>query len=125
MLSDVLFYLGAVVIFLWGSAHLAATPPIVKGFGEISLDNRRIITMEAAAEGLSLDFIGLLVITTTIMKNDAEHLANGIYLLSAAVLFVMAGLSWMTGAKTPILPMKICPIIKTCVASVWIIALII
>lgn len=125
MLSDVLFYLGAIVIFLWGSAHIAATPPIVKGFGEISLDNRRIITMEAAAEGLSLGFIGLLVITTTLLKDDSDQLANGIYLLSAVALFVMAGLSWMTGAKTPILPMKICPIIKTCVGCLWTVAVII
>ena len=47
---------------LWGIAHLFATRAVVKGFGEISKDNKKIITMEWIVEGVSLIFIGTLVV---------------------------------------------------------------
>jgi hypothetical protein len=42
----ILSYLGAVLTGLWGVAHLFPTKAVVEGFGDISVDNRRIITME-------------------------------------------------------------------------------
>jgi hypothetical protein len=46
MLIQILLYVGSGVIFLWGVGHIIPTRSIVKDFGEISADNRRIITME-------------------------------------------------------------------------------
>ncbi len=60
-MAGFLFYTGSAVIFLWGVGHLIPTPGIVKGFGPLSEDNRRIITMEWIAEGMTLCFIGVLV----------------------------------------------------------------
>ena len=46
MINDILLYVGSVIIFLWGLGHLIPTKSIVSGFGKISGDNKKIITME-------------------------------------------------------------------------------
>jgi hypothetical protein len=48
-MSETLLYSGSAVIFLWGLGHLFPTKPIVEGFGPISADNKRIITIVAIA----------------------------------------------------------------------------
>jgi len=53
-----LLYAGAGVIFLWGVGHLMPTRGVVLGFGDLSPDNTRIITMEWMAEGLT--FVSLV-----------------------------------------------------------------
>ena len=40
MASDVLLYVGAGVITVWGVAHIVPTKSVVKGFGEISEENK-------------------------------------------------------------------------------------
>lgn len=45
MLADILIYVGGGIVFLWGIAHVAPTKRVVKGFGPISTDSRRLITM--------------------------------------------------------------------------------
>ena len=62
MTNEVLLYTGSALSIVWGIAHLAPTRAVVKDFGDISADNRRIITMEWLAEGFTLIFIGLLVL---------------------------------------------------------------
>jgi hypothetical protein len=110
---------GSALIIAWGLSHIVATRPIVEGFGELSVANRRIITMEAAAEGLALAFIGLLVLLTTIVGDPDAREATVVYVTSAAALLVMAALSTATGARTAILPMKLCPVIKTATAALF------
>jgi hypothetical protein len=90
---------------------------VVKGFGPISVDNRRIITMEWVAEGLMLIFLGVLTLLVTALTDQPDRTAILVYRLSAAMLVVMAGLTMATGAKTSILPMKICPLVKTAAAG--------
>ena len=58
MVNIVLLYVGAGLTAIWGIAHLFPTSSVVKGFGEISADNKNIITMEWIVEGVSLIFIG-------------------------------------------------------------------
>ena len=60
MMNEVLLYTGAGIITAWGIAHLVPTAAIVNGFGAISADNKKIITMESIAEGLTLIFLGAL-----------------------------------------------------------------
>ncbi len=43
MLKQVLLYSGSAFILFWGVAHLFPTRSVVSGFGEISIDNKRII----------------------------------------------------------------------------------
>ncbi len=122
MAFEFLLYIGASIITIWGIAHIIPTKSIVKGFGEISEDNRRIITMEWIAEGITFIFIGILVIFVTAFGDFIELTPAIVYLCSAGILLIMAIVSLFTGARTSILPMKICPIIKSIVAILFIVA---
>jgi len=122
MASDVLAYLGASVIAAWGIAHIAPTRGVVAGFGAISDDNRRIILMEWAAEGLTLAFIGLLVLLITALHGSEDSVSRTVYRVSAAMLLVMALWTLLTGARTSIVPIKICPAVKTAAATLFLIA---
>ena len=68
MTPTVLLYLGSIVITLWGVSHIIPTKSVVAGFGTLSSDNYRIITMEWVAEGLTIIFIGLLVLAPKILR---------------------------------------------------------
>lgn len=117
-----LLFGGAVAIFLWGVGHLVPTRGIVEGFGPISQENRRIIAMEWLIEGLTLCFLGVLVaVTSAVLGAEAEatHLVTR---ACAAMLLVLAVVSALTGARTSVLPMKLCPVVKTTVAAVFLAA---
>jgi hypothetical protein len=110
MFGQILIYSGSAFILFWGIAHLFPTRSVVSGFGEISADNKRIITMEWIIEGIALIFIGAInAIVTAIDHTSTISLA--IYLSSAVVLIVLAFVSLLTGFKISFLPFKLCPVI--------------
>ena len=110
MLNQILLYSGSAFISFWGVAHLFPTKSVVAGFGDISVDNKRIITMEWLTEGIALAFIGFInAIVTAIDHTSSISLA--IYLSSAIVLIVLAFVSLFTGFKISFLPYKLCPVI--------------
>lgn len=109
-MQNILIYLGAGLTVLWGITHLIPTKNVVAGFGEISADNRQIITMEWIVEGISLIFIGSLVVVVTII--DAEAAVSGVvYIASAVGLLALALVSLFTGFKVRFLPFRLCPFI--------------
>ena len=112
MVNLVLLYLGAAFTALWGISHLFPTRSVVKGFGTISVDNQRIITMEWIVEGVSLIFIGVLVAMVTII-DPTSSVSKAMYLLSALGLLVLAMVSLFTGFKIKFLPFRLCPVIFT------------
>ena len=119
MINDIMLYTGSALIALWGIAHIVPTKSVVSGFGSISEDNKRIITMEWVAEGLTLCFIGLLVLFITVLGGSQNPVSIIVYRISALMLLVMVVLSLFTGARTSIIPIKICPIVKTIVAVLF------
>lgn len=121
MMSNALLYIASAIIILWGIGHIIPTKSIVAGFGAVSRDNRLIITMEWIAEGLTLCFIGVLVLTVTIFSETQSLVSGIVYRVSAAMLLIMAVLTLVTGAKTSIVPIKICPFVKTVVAILFIV----
>jgi hypothetical protein len=116
----VLCYLGAALCALWGIAHVIPTRQVVDAFGDISADNRKIITMEWLAEGAMLMFIGALVIVSTAINHNSD-VARAAYALSAAGLGSLTVVSLFTGFKVKALPFKLCPPIFT-IAAVLILA---
>jgi len=110
MINLVLLYLGAALTVLWGVAHLFPTSPVVKGFGAISIDNQRIITMEWIVEGVSLIFFGALVATVTFV-DPMTAVSKAVFMLTVIGLFVLATVSLFTGSKVNFLPYKLCPFI--------------
>lgn len=110
MTNYIFLYIGSLLTVSWGVAHLFPTKSVVAGFGDISLDNRHIITMEWIVEGVSLIFIGVLVSVVTFI--DAEStVATGVYVVSALGLIVLAIVSLLTGFKINFAPFKLCPFI--------------
>ncbi|MGD9179975.1 MAG: hypothetical protein PVF26_13645 [Desulfobacterales bacterium] len=112
MMNLMLLYLGSGLTVIWGVAHLFPTKSVVQGFGEISIDNKRIITMEWIIEGLALIFIGVLVAAATVI-DPSNTVATAVYFISALMLLVMAVVSLFTGFKISFLPFKLCPFIFT------------
>jgi hypothetical protein len=119
MLNDILLYIGSGIIIVWGIAHIAPTKGVIAGFGDISADNLRIITMGWIAEGLTFCFIGALVLLTTLLGWSQEYVSIIVYRASAVMLVVLAVLSQLTGARTAVLPMRLCPYVKTVVAVLF------
>jgi len=112
MINQVLLYLGSLFLFLWGTAHLFPTKSVVEGFGNISLDNKRIITMEWIIEGLALIFIAGVVASVTYLDYTSV-ISRAIYWLSFVMLNTLSVVSLFTGFKVNFLPFKLCPIIFT------------
>ena len=111
--STFMLLTGSLVIIGWGFAHLSATRAVLKGFGEITTDNRLLVLMEWLAEGLTLCFLGLLVLTMTILGGKMNPFAALVCRLSSLMLLTLAGLSLLTGAKSSLIPLKISPWAKT------------
>jgi len=118
-MGDLLLYVGSAVTTVWGIAHIVPAKSVVAGFGPISGDNKRIITMEWIAEGLALCFIGLLVLSVTVWGGPQNQVSLIVYRASAVMLIIMAVLTSLTGARTSILPIKICPLVKTAAAILF------
>ena len=110
MLSTTLIFIGSILTIVWGAAHIFPTSSVIRGFGNISLDNQRIIRMEWLNESLTLFFIGVLNIIIALI-NSGMYLPGIVHLLSAVMLFAMAILSLFTGARSNFLPFRFCPVI--------------
>ena len=121
LLADILLYVGSVIVTIWGIAHIIPAKAVVKGFGEISDDNRKLITMEWVAEGLALCFIGILVLLVTALGGSLDKASALVYRISAGMLLIMAMWTSLTGARTSVIPIKICPFVKTLVAILFIV----
>jgi hypothetical protein len=119
MTNQVLLYLGSSFLFFWGAAHLFPTRSVVRGFGDISSDNKRIITMEWIVEGLALMFIAAVVASVTYF-DYASAISRTVYWLSFVMLNTLSGVSLFTGFKVNFLPYKLCSVIFT-TASVLIV----
>lgn len=110
MTGEILIYIGSFIVFGWGTAHLFPTRNIVNGFGEISSDNKYIITMEWIIEGISLIFIGFLVASVTYI-DSTNIISAWIYWISFGMLNILSIVSVFTGFKNSFIMFKLCPFI--------------
>jgi len=117
--NEILIYIGSAIIILWGIAHLIPTRAIVKGFGDISADNKKVLAMEIIAEGLTLIFLGLVPLLFIIMSDGENVTVNRIISACALMLLAMALLTLFTGARTSVIWYKICPAVKTVAAVLF------
>jgi len=112
MINNLLLYLASFLTVGWGVVHLFPTKNVVKGFGDISLDNQRVITMEWINEGATLIFIGALTAAVTLV-DPASLVARTVYWLAIIMLNALSIISLFTGFKVNFLPYRLCPIIFT------------
>jgi hypothetical protein len=112
MNGNLFLYLASLLLVVWGVAHLFPTKNVVIGFGDISLDNQRVITMEWINEGVTLIFIGLLTAAVTIV-DPASLVTRTVYWLAIIMLNALSIISLFTGFRVNFLPYRLCPIIFT------------
>jgi hypothetical protein len=110
MLDRIFIYSGSAFIAFWGIAHLFPTRSVVSEFGDISVDNKRIITMEWIIEGIALIFMGSINAAVTAIDHTSS-ISFVIYLSSVVALIILAFVSFLTGFKISFLPFKLCPVI--------------
>ena len=112
MVNQVLLYVGSFFLLFWGVAHLFPTRSVVEGFGDISPDNKRIITMEWIVEGVSLIFIAVVVCAATYIDYTGA-VSRAVYWIAFVTLNVLSLVSLFTGFRVDFLPFKLCPVIFT------------
>jgi hypothetical protein len=111
-MNSILLYISSFLLFTWGTAHLFPTKNVVKGFGEISADNKNIIAMEWINEGATLIFLGILVLVIT-LADPAQAISRLVYICVFGFLNVLSLISIFTGFRVNFLPFKLCPFIFT------------
>jgi len=109
-MNQVVLYIASALTGLWGVAHLFATKGVVAGFGDISTDNRRVITMEWIVEGVALLSVAAFVVAATTVQADAA-VSSAVYAVAVGTLIVLAVVSLFTGFKVAFLPYRLCPFI--------------
>jgi len=109
MLDNVLLYLGAAILFVWGVAHIVPTRNVVAGFGPLSEDNRINITMEWVAEGLALAFVGALAALVTSVGGADDPVRRVVVWAIAAFCVLMGAWTFVAGRRSTILPIRLCP----------------
>lgn len=108
-MSSVLAYVAAGLVGLWGVAHAVPTRAVVAGFGDISTDNRRVLVQEWLAEAVTMWALAGLVLGVTLGGEPAT--AALVYRITAGALLALALLTAVTGARTPVVWFKICPVL--------------
>ena len=68
--------------------------------------------MEWVAEGLALIFLGVLPGVFILAMGPSEQATRIACRAAAAMLLVMASWTAVTGARTAIVPIKLCPVVK-------------
>jgi hypothetical protein len=120
MTGYILLLSGSFIIIGWGIFHIVPTKRLVKFFGSISEEKKCIIIMEWVVEGFTLGFIGILVLLVTLLKDaSSTPVSTVVYRASALMLVVMAAWTGVTGARTSIVPIKLCPVVKTLIAILF------
>jgi hypothetical protein len=107
--ARLLAYLAGAIIALWGVAHAVPTRQVLAAFAPITTDNRRIVAQEWLAEALTMWGIAATVIVVT--ATGGTDAGVWVYRVAAGLLISLATLTALTGARTPVVWFKICPVL--------------
>jgi len=119
--NDALAYVAAAMVALWGVAHVIPTRQVLAGFEPITADNRRVILQEWLAEAFTMWGVAAVVVVATVMV-EGHDVTIWIYRVAAGLLVALALLTGFTGARTPVIWFKICPVLLTASAALLIAA---
>jgi hypothetical protein len=115
--SAVLAYVAAGFVGLWGVAHVLPTAQVLRGFSDTSRDNRLVVTQEWVAEGMTMWFTAAVVVLAAALGGSHHALVDWLYRASAIMLIALAALTAVTGARTPVVFFKICPVLQSAAAA--------
>jgi hypothetical protein len=116
-----LAYAAAAITGLWGVAHAIPTRQVLAGFEPVTANNRRVLAQEWLAEAFTMWGLAALVITVTAVAGGTSA-GDWVYRISAALLLALAALTATTGARTPVIWFKICPLLLSISATLLILA---
>jgi hypothetical protein len=121
-MAAILAYVAAAVVAVWGVAHAVPTGQVLAGFAPVTADNRRIILQEWLAEAFTMWGVAAVVIAVT-AAGGADASARGwVYRVAAGLLVALATLTALTGARTPVIWFKICPVLLAGSAALLVVA---
>ncbi len=110
-MASTLAYTASAIVGLLGLAHAIPTRQVLAGSEPITTDNRRVALQEWLAEALAMWGFGALVITVTVVGGAGAQSTQWVYRITAGVLVAFAVLTGLTGARTPVIWFKICPVV--------------
>ena len=116
-MNAVLAYLSAGLIAAWGVAHAIPTRQVLAGFSPITPDNRRIIQQEWLAEAITMWGLAAVIIAATAAGGTNADVRAWVYRAASALLIALAALTAFTGARTPVIWFKICPVLLSVSAA--------
>jgi hypothetical protein len=110
-MAALLAYLAGAIVAVWGVAHAVPTRQVLAGFAPITADNRRIVAQEWLAEAFTMWGIAALVIVVTAVGGTDAGARAWAYRVAAGLLVALGTLTALTGARTPVVWFKICPLL--------------
>jgi len=110
-MATVLALVAAALVALWGFAHAIPTSQVLAGFEPISSDNRKAMPQEWLAEAFTMWGITAILIAVTLASGARSDGAQWVYRTVAFLLIALAGLTALTGARTQVIWLKVCPVL--------------
>jgi len=111
VMATFLAFVAATAVGVWGVAHAIPTGQVLAGFAPVSRDNRRILLQEWLAEAFTMWGVAATVIVATVVGGAGGHVTVWVYRAIAALLVGLAVLTGLTGARTPVVWFKLCPVL--------------
>ena len=121
-MGPTLAWIAAVVVAAWGVAHAIPTRAVVAGFEPVSADNRWVILQERVAEAVTMWGLAALVAVATVTGGPGSATTPWVYRAVAGLLVALAVLTALTGARTPVVWFKICPVLLGFSAALLVVA---
>ncbi len=121
-MNEVLAYLAAGLVALWGLSHAIPTRQVVAGFEPITRDNRLVITQEWLAEAFTMWGLAAAIVVTTAVGGADSDATVWLYRVVAGLLVAIAALTALTGARTPVVWFKVCPVLLSSSAALLVAA---
>jgi len=110
-MSASLAYIAGAIVAAWGVAHAVPTRQVLAGLEPISTANRRIVLQEWLAEAFTMWGIAAVVIAATASGGPDADVRAWVYRAGAGMLVALATLTALTGARTPVVWFKVCPVL--------------
>jgi len=120
--AAIIAYVAAAIVAVWGVAHAVPTARVLAGFAPITADNRRIVLQEWLAEAITMWGIAAMVIVATAVGAHDADVRQWVYRVAAGLLVALGALTAMTGARTPVVWFKVCPLLLACSAGLLVAA---
>jgi len=110
-MAALLAYVAGSVVAVWGVAHAVPTGQVLAGFAPITPDNRRVVVQEWLAEAFTMWGIAAMVIVVTAAGGAGTSVGVWVYRVAAGLLIALGTLTALTGARTPAVWFKVCPVL--------------